>query len=47
MEGWMWAIILKPFGLLILFVVVALLAYPFRKLPDSKLKRFLFISWRV
>ena len=47
MEPWHWAIVLKPFALLALFTVVALIAYPLRKLPDCKLKRFLFFSWRV
>lgn len=43
----MWAVVLKPFGLLVLFTVIALLVYPLRKLPDSKLKRFLFFSWKI
>jgi hypothetical protein len=48
MEPWHWALILKPFGLLVLFSFVALLVYPLRKhLPEGRLKRFLFISWKV
>jgi hypothetical protein len=48
MEPWHWAIILKPFGLLVLFTFVALLVYPLRKhLPEGRLKRFLFFSWKV
>ena len=48
MEGWQLAIVLKPFGLLILFGFVALLVYPLRKyLPEGRLKRFLFFSWKV
>jgi hypothetical protein len=43
----MWAVVLKPFGLIVLFGFVALLVYPLRKLPDSKIKRFLFIRWKV
>jgi hypothetical protein len=48
MEGWMWAVLLKPLGLLALLTLVALIAWPFRKfLPEGKIKRFLFISWKV
>jgi hypothetical protein len=47
-EPWHWAIILKPFGLLIFFGIVALLVYPLRRwMPDCWLKRFLFFSWKV
>jgi hypothetical protein len=48
MEGWHWAIILKPLGLLLLFFFVHSIAMLIHKfLPDGKLKRFLFISWKV
>jgi hypothetical protein len=41
-------LILKPFGLLVLFCAVALMVYPLRRwLPEGRLKRFLFISWKV
>ena len=48
MEPWHWAIVLKPFALLALFSVVALIAYPLRKyLPEGQLKRLLLFSWKV
>lgn len=48
MEPWLLAIILKPFGLLLLFGLVALLVFPLRKhMPEGRLKRILFFSWRV
>jgi hypothetical protein len=47
-EPWHWALILKPFGLLVLFCAVALMVYPLRRwLPEGRLKRFLFFSWKV
>jgi hypothetical protein len=48
MEGWQLALILKPFGLLALFgftFVCARLIKPY--IPEGKLKRFLFFSWKV
>jgi hypothetical protein len=48
MEPWMLAIVLKPIGLIVLFSFTWYCAHLARKhLPDGKLKRFLFISWRV
>jgi hypothetical protein len=48
MEGWQWAILIKPLGLLLLFAFVHTIALALhRVLPPGKLKRFLFISWRV
>ena len=44
----MWAIVIKPFALFVLFCSIAALVYPLRKyLPEGRLKRFLFFSWRV
>jgi len=48
MEPWMWAIVLKPLGLLLLFSFTWWCATLLRKhLPDGKLKRFLLFSWKV
>lgn len=48
MEGWQWALLLKPLGLLIMFTPGAMLVWWLRKrMPDSRLKRILFFSWRV
>lgn len=48
MEGWQWALLLKPFGLLIMFLPGAYFAWWLRKrLPDGRLKRILFYSWKV
>lgn len=48
MEGWQWAIVLKPVLLLALFIPGALLVYWVRpKMKNSWLKRLLFFSWRV
>jgi hypothetical protein len=47
-EGWQWALIFKPLGLLLLFTPGALIVYMLRKhLPDCPLKRLLLISWKV
>ena len=47
-EGWQLAIVLKPFGLLLMFLPGAVIAWWLRRaLPDGALKRFLFISWKV
>lgn len=48
MEPWMWAVVLKPLGLIILFGFTFIIArWLNRVLPDSRLKRFLFIRWTV
>lgn len=48
MEGWQLAIVLKPFGLILMFLPGAFLARWLRtRLPDGPVKRFLFISWKV
>lgn len=48
MEPWHWAIVLKPFGLIVLFGFTWCCARLVRKhLPDGRIKRFLLISWRV
>jgi len=47
MEGWQLAIVLKPFGLLVLFSFTHCCMRLVCKLPDSNLKRFLLIRWRV
>lgn len=49
MEGWQLAIVLKPFGLIVLFGFVWLVAHKIIKprLPEGRLKRFLFFSWKV
>ena len=47
-EGWQLAIMLKPIGLLILFAPGAMLVWWLRRFaPESSLKRFLLISWKV
>lgn len=44
----MLAIILKPLGLLVLFGFVHSIAMlVWKYLPEGRLKRFLFISWKV
>ena len=48
MSGWEFAIMLKPFGLLLMFIPGAVIAYLLRKhLRYGLLKRILFFSWRV
>ena len=48
MEGWQWALVLKPFILFVYLIPGALLVWWLRRLmPDGKLKRFLLFSWRV
>lgn len=48
MEGWQVALIMKPIILLILFGTVRALTFPlYRWMPEGKLKRILFFSWRV
>ena len=43
MENWMWALALKPFLLLLLFVPILMFCrWLYRKMPDGKLKRLLF-----
>lgn len=44
----MWAIVLKPVGLIVLFGIAYLGArFVGKRLPEGPLKRFLFISWKV
>jgi hypothetical protein len=48
MEGWQLAIVLKPLGLFVLFAIAYSGARLVGKqLPEGRLKRFLFISWRT
>lgn len=48
MESWQLAIVLKPFGLILLFVPGAFFSRWLRAhMPDGRLKRFLFISWKI
>ena len=48
MEPWHWAILLKPFFLFLMFIPGAILVWWLRRyLPDSRLKRILFFSWKV
>ena len=45
---WLIAIVLKPFIAVVILCGVRLLALWIRDLlPDGRLKRFLFFSWRV
>jgi len=44
---WEWSLILKPIGLLILFLPGVFVVVLVRRIKDSKLKRFLLFSWRV
>ena len=47
-EGWQLALMLKPFGLLLMFAPGAVIVYLLRnRVTDCALKRFLLISWRV
>jgi hypothetical protein len=48
MEPWMWAIVLKPFALIVLFgftLAVTRAIKPY--IPEGRLKRFLYFSWKV
>jgi len=48
MQAWQLAIILKPFGMLLMFIPGAVLVWILRrKLPEGRLKRFLLFSWKV
>ena len=48
MEGWQWALVLKPFGLLLMFLPGAVLVWWLKRhLPEGKLRRILLFSWRV
>lgn len=48
MEGWQWALVLKPFGLLLMFAPGALFVWWLKKrLPAGWLRRVLLFSWRV
>jgi hypothetical protein len=46
---WLLAIVLKPFALLVLFVIIILPIERFasKHLPDGRLKQILFFSWEV
>lgn len=48
MEGWQWALVLKPFGLLLMFTPGAVLVwYLKRNFPHGIIRRILLFSWRV
>jgi hypothetical protein len=48
MEGWQLAIVLKPLGLFVFFGIAYLGARLVGKyLPEGRLKRILFFSWRI
>lgn len=48
MEGWHIALLVKPFALLALFTFTWWCArLVSRKLPEGRLKRILFFSWKV
>jgi uncharacterized protein (DUF3820 family) len=48
MDAWEIAVLLKPFLLVLYFLPGALIAWYLRKyLPDGRLKRILFFSWKV
>lgn len=48
MENWQIALLIKPLALFGFFVVIAFIARVIKMiLPEGKLKRFLFFSWKV
>ena len=48
MEGWQWALTLKPFGLLLMFAPGAVIVWWLKKhLPAGWLRKILLFSWRV
>jgi hypothetical protein len=48
MEGWQLAIVFKPLGFFVLFAIAYFGArFSRQAIPEGRLKRFLFISWRV
>mgnify|MGYP001592826120 FL=1 len=48
MEGWQWALVLKPFGLLLMFAPGAVLVwYLKRNLRAGWLRRILLFSWKT
>jgi len=49
MQSWHWAIMLKPLiAVLIMLAIVLPIKWIFWKLiPEGKLKRILFFSWKV
>ncbi len=48
MDGWLLALMIKPFGLLMMFAPGAVLVYYIkRKFPAGWLRRILLFSWRV
>ncbi len=47
-QGWHIALMLKPLGLVLMFVPGALVVRYLRPwMPECRLKRILFYSWRV
>ena len=48
MEGWQIAVVVKPLVLLVFLFSVRLFAhFVENRMPDSRLKRVLFFSWRA
>jgi hypothetical protein len=48
MEGWQIALVLKPLGLIVLFAFTWALSRAIKPyIPEGRLKRFLFFSWKV
>jgi len=47
MSPWMIAILLKPLGLIVLFGIAYYVKCLVFKLPEGKLKKILFLSWRI
>ena len=48
MAGWHIALLVKPLALLVLFFFIRCVAVAIRsRMPDGRLKRALFFSWRV
>lgn len=48
MTPWVIAILLKPLGLIVLFGIAYFgKCFAMRYIPDGKVKRILFISWRI
>ena len=48
MEPWHFAVMLKPFLLLLLFIPGAVIAWWIKwRIPHGAIKRFLLISWKV
>lgn len=48
MEGWQWALVLKPFGVFLLCVPGAMIVWWMkRNMPQGLARRILLFSWRV